>query len=311
VVLDLPDVGVQAAGGLRDIWAEKSVKGVKTKYQAWVEAHGVLLVELRNVVPAGVYPGDLFAEADGDVITFSDVYAVTSSSGFTVNVTLAEPAAAAGNISITTSASTSPVSVSVTAGALSILATVSLTAGSNNTITILHSPAILSIEITPPEPTYFTGTSDFTLTGSATPFTCPETFCLPSGSKLTQLTATNTAQTIITLPSPPLGPKYLEIDYINNDVAFDSAWEWGSNSRNLTIRVNDQEPVRLEVPLSGRHSELLGENLGWWDSGRLGVLTGGWRQGENVVVVGNEVEDDGFGVFTTWGPDFVGFALYV
>ncbi|KAL5340934.1 alpha-galactosidase D [Aspergillus crustosus] len=305
--LDLPDVGVQFAGGLRDIWQGKSAEGVKTVYRGRVEAHGTLLVELSDVLPAGVYPADIFAVVDDDATTFSDVYAVTSSSNFNIKITFANPAPTSGNVTLTTSTNLNPVYVPISEGATSIIGAVSLTVGSNNTISITApDTSISSIEITPPAPTYYTGTEDFTLSGSTTPFTCPDTFCLPSGSKLTQLTSTNTASTLINLPSAPLGPKYLEIDYINNDVAFDSSWGWGSNSRNLTIRVNNEEPVRLEVPLSGRHSELFGPGLGWWDSARLGVVVGGWKEGDNEVLVGNEVE----GGFTSWGPDFGGFALY-
>ncbi|KAL4867655.1 alpha-galactosidase D [Aspergillus spectabilis] len=305
--LDLPDVGVQFAGGLRDIWQGESVEGVRTVYRGRVEAHGTMLLELRDVLPAGVYPGDVFASVEGDTTTFSDVYAVTSSGDFTVNITFAKSALKARKVTITTSTSRRPMSLAIPAGKSSITASIPLTAGSNNTISItVPNSSISSIQIILPEPTYYTGTQDFTLTGSTTPFNCPDTFCLPASSKLTQLNSENTAKALVPLPSPPTGPKYLEIGYINNDVAFDSSWGWGSNSRNLTIRVNDEEPVRLEVPLSGRHSELFGPGLGWWDSGRLGVLVGGWKKGENEVVVGNEVE----GGFTSWGADFVGFAVY-
>lgn len=71
--------------------------------------------------------------------------------------------------------------------------------------------------------------------------------------------------------------------------------------------MNDAEPVRLEVPLSGRHSELFGPGLGWWDSARLGVLTEGWEVGLNEVVLGNE---GGEGGFTRFAPDVVGITVY-
>ncbi|KAL4976033.1 alpha-galactosidase D [Aspergillus desertorum] len=305
ITLDLPDIGLQYARTLKNIWAGESVQGVRTSYSAVVAAHGVMLVELRETVEEGVYLGDIFSSTTGDVTTFSDVYAVTSSPNFVLNVTLSEPAAAATNITITTGSSKTPISASISAGSSSISTSVSLIAGTNNTITFRNAPSISSITLTPPEPTYYTGTQNFTLTSPAGSYTCPDAFCFPAGSKIVELSTESAATAHIT--SSTSGPKYLEIDYINNEVAFDSSWGWGSNSRNLTIRVNDNEPVRLEVPLSGRHSELFGPGLGWWDSGRLGVLTGGWREGSNDVVLGNE---GGEGGFTAYAPDIVGVAIY-
>ncbi|KAL4918720.1 glycoside hydrolase superfamily [Aspergillus aurantiobrunneus] len=305
ITLDLPDVGVQLAGVLRDVWGGRRVEGVKTGYTAVVEAHGTMLVELGETVPAGVYPGDVFGERKRDVVTFSSVYAITSSPNFVLNVTLAEPVQETRNITITTDTSKKPTSLSIPAGSSSISTRVSLTAGSNNTITFHHTPPIASIQVTPPKAKYYRATQDFTLTAPAAPYTCPESFCLPAGSKITNLSTNSSATAHITTTSP--GAKYIEIDYINNDVAFDSAWGWGSNSRNLTIRVNDAQPVRLEVPLSGRHSELFGPGRGWWDSGRLGVLTTGWKEGGNEVVLGNE---GGEGGFTRFAPDVVGIGVF-
>ncbi|RDW67240.1 Alpha-galactosidase D [Aspergillus mulundensis] len=303
ITLDLPDVGVQFAGGLKNVWRGESVEGVKTSYTAVVEAHGVLLVELGETVDAGVYPGDIFATTTGDTTTFSNIYGITSSTNYTLNITLSEPATRSTNISITTSSSKRSIPVSLPAGSLSISTRISLTATSNNTITIHNAPPITSITLTPPSPTYYTGTSSFTLTSPAKAYTCPS-LCTPAGSKIIDLSTSSSATATITSSSS--GSKYLEIDYINNEVAFDTAWNWGSNSRNLTIRVNGGEPVRLEVPLSGRHSELFSEGLGWWDSGRLGVLTGGWKEGVNEVVLGNEV----LGGSSSWAPDVVGVAVF-
>ncbi|KAL2866939.1 alpha-galactosidase D [Aspergillus lucknowensis] len=303
LTLDLPDVGIQFAGGLRNIWRGEAEDDVLTSYTASVEGHGVMLVELSETVPAGEYPSEIFAKKHGASTTFSHVYAVTSSRGYTLNITFSEPPTAK-KISIATDATTSPVTVSVPSGASSVTARIPLTAGSDNTITI-HGAPVSSIHLTPPKPTYYPATRNTTLTGSTTPFTCPADFCSPTGSKLTHLDGDSTAKFHIS--STASGAKYLEVDYINNEVAFDSSWGWGSNSRNLTVRVNDEEPVRLEVPLSGRHSELFGPGLGWWDSGRLGVLTGGWRVGGNEVVFGNE---GGEGGFSSSAPDLVGFGVY-
>ncbi|KAL4735441.1 alpha-galactosidase D [Aspergillus similis] len=305
ITLDLPDIGLQYAGTLQNIWADETVQGVKTSYSSVVEAHGVMLVQLAETVEEGVYPADVFAATNGDVITFHNIYAVTSSPNFVLNISLAEVAATATKLTITTGSSKMPISASIPAGSSSISVSVSLTAGSNNIITFRNTPPLSSITLSPPEPTYYTGTQDFTLISPAGPYTCPDTFCLPAGSKIVDLSTESAAAAHIN--SSTSGSKYVEIDYINNEVAFDSSWGWGSNSRNLTIRVNDNDPVRLEVPLSGRHSELFGPGLGWWDSGRLGVLTNGWREGTNELVLGNE---GGEGGFTGYAPDVVGIAVY-
>ncbi|KAL4949819.1 alpha-galactosidase D [Aspergillus filifer] len=305
LTLDLPDVGLQFAEGLKDVWNGESSQGVKTKYTASVEAHGTILVELSGQVPAGSYPADIFASTEGDTTIFSDIYGITTSPNYNLTIVLNDPTTTARNISIISSSGKTPISISIPSGSSITTARIPLTASSNNTITVQGISSIASIHLSPPKPTYYSGISSFSLTGSASTFTCPETFCLPAGSKITNL-ATNGSATAL-IHSSTSGQKYLEIDYINNDVAFNSAWEWGSNSRNLTIRINDAEPVRLDVPLSGRHSELFGPGLGWWDSGRLGVLTGGWREGENEVTLGNE---GGEGEFTEWAPDFVGVGVF-
>ena len=61
------------------------------------------------------------------------------------------------------------------------------------------------------------------------------------------------------------------------------------------------------MPLSGRHSELFGPGLGWWDSTSFGVLTGGWKDGENVVVIGNVGGEEGVQPF---GAGFVGLRFF-
>ncbi|KAL2832510.1 alpha-galactosidase D [Aspergillus cavernicola] len=313
VRLDLPDVGVQYAGGLRNIWRNESEVGVRTSYTARVAAHGTMLVELADTLPAGVYPTGIFGSTHGDSTTFSSIYAVTSSNGYNLDIILAELPRTSQKITITTSTNKTPISISIPARSSSVTLPVALTAGSNNTITINHAPRISSIHLTPPKTTYYTGTKDFTLAGTTATESCgsdtdtdtQNEFCAPAGSKLTHLSPNGTATAQI--PSTISGSKYISIDYINNEVAFDSSWGWGSNSRNLTITVNGGEPVRLEVPLSGRHSELFGPGLGWWDSSRLGVLTGGWREGGNEVMIGNV---GGEGGFQAYAPDVVGIEVF-
>lgn len=130
------------------------------------------------------------------------------------------------------------------------------------------------------------------------------------GYKVGYLNASNKATaTIQATVSNSTGTesKYIELDYINNDVAFSGTWEWATNSRNITIAVNGGTPVRLDVPLSGQHSELYSAGLGWWDTATLGILLDGWKDGDNEVVVANAADEN---VYETWGADFVGLRFY-
>lgn len=123
---------------------------------------------------------------------------------------------------------------------------------------------------------------------------------MPVGTKIGYIGPGGTAVTTISADSA--GTKFVEIDYINNEVAFSS----GSNARNITVTVNGGTPTRLEVPLSGRHSELFGPGLGWWDTATLGILTEGWVQGNNHIVIGN----DGGAGYSVYAADFVGLRVY-
>lgn len=176
---------------------------------------------------------------------------------------------------------------------------ITLDAGNANSLTVQHQLSIDSITITPPESTYYPNT-DFTTTGYATSTTCGTGYCIPVGSKIGYIGPGGTAVTTISATSA--GTKFVEIDYINNEIAFSS----GFNARNITVTVNGGTPTRLEVPLSGRHSELFGPGLGWWDTATLGVLTDGWVQGNNEVVIGN----DGGAGYSVYAADFVGLRVY-
>lgn len=69
LTLDLPVVGVQFAGMVKDVWAGKVVENVRTGYTSTVSAHGVMLLELSNTIQAGVYSADIFATKKGYVFT--------------------------------------------------------------------------------------------------------------------------------------------------------------------------------------------------------------------------------------------------
>jgi alpha-galactosidase len=74
----------------------------------------------------------------------------------------------------------------------------------------------------------------------------------------------------------------------------------------MTIAVNGVT-MRVELPLSGRSSELFSPGYGWEDTGVFGVLLGGWTDGNNNVVVGNVYGSSGL---VNYGADFVGLNVY-
>ncbi|KAJ6076029.1 hypothetical protein N7499_008010 [Penicillium canescens] len=266
LTLNLPDVGLQTAGTAKDVWKGKTVSNVKTSYSSSVEAHGVMLLELRDTTPAGVYPSSKFGTRNG---------------------------------------------IPVGKSAKSVSSPLSLVAGSSNEITIQSTISIDSIRIESPSSTYYPCTS-FTLSGSAALAKCGTGFCLPVGSKIGYIDGKSTARasvhaTVSSLGTASATSKYLEVDFINNDIALATSWGFGSNTRNMTITLNGGDPVRLEVPLTGRHSELFGPGLGWWDSSTLGIVVDGWKNGDNEVIIGNVAAGN---VFQSYGADFVGLRLY-
>jgi alpha-galactosidase len=301
--LDLPDVGLQHAGVVKDIWANSTARDVQTVYSSRVAAHGTMLLELDDRTPAGEYPSELFARTAGQETVFESVYASTSSSNYTITVMFATTSHKPCHFRVQTSASRRTFPGTVAPGQRQGSVTIPLSAGPSNQVRIAHDVPVSSIHITRPDGTYHPSTA-FTLSGSAEMATCGRG-CEPVGSKVRYISPNGTARA--TVPASGSGTKYIELDYINNDVAFSSSWGWGQNSRNITVAVNDAAPVRLEVPLSGQHSELFSAGLGWWDTGRLGMAVDGWRDGANRVVIGNEGGADGFEAF---GADFVGLKLY-
>jgi alpha-galactosidase len=192
--------------------------------------------------------------------------------------------------------------ITIASGASQADASISLPVGSDNTISI-SSSAISSITITNPAGTYYPSTS-FSTTGSAAFATCGTGYCQPVGTKIGYLTPSSSAT--ITIPVTSAGSKYVLLDVINNDIAFSTSWTTGTNSRNITVSINGGSPVRLEAPLTGRHSELFGPGLGWWDPSTLGVLVPNWQAGNNAVVIGNQ---GGESDVQTYATDFVGLRV--
>lgn len=65
LTLDLPDIGLQHAQTLKNIWDDSRARDVKTSYTARVAAHGTVLVELGGATPSGLYPSDAFGRSSG------------------------------------------------------------------------------------------------------------------------------------------------------------------------------------------------------------------------------------------------------
>lgn len=55
---DLPDIGLQSAGWVKDAWTNETRSNVYTSYTAKVAAHGTLVLELGDTTPAGTYKVD-------------------------------------------------------------------------------------------------------------------------------------------------------------------------------------------------------------------------------------------------------------
>lgn len=182
----------------------------------------------------------------------------------------------------------------------------SLAASDTNTVIIISSLPPSTLTITPPPATFYPSTT-FTASGAATVVTCVSGLCQPVGTKIGYLSPTGTASATVTAPSGSVaGPKFVEVYFCNNDIALATSWTTGTNTRNLTIEVNSVT-TRIEVPLSGRSSELFSPGLGWQDTGTFGVLLDGFTTGSNSIVVSNVYGAAGL---VSYGADFVGLGVY-
>lgn len=242
---------------------------------------------------------------------FSDIYGLTSSNHYTLDITFAAGGnSTAAEMVVSTSAGKNIQRATLERSSNKQTMQIALTAGSDNTVSITSPEVIEFIDITAPSGKYFDSTS-FTVSGGATVTNCTIDFCQPVGSKIENISPNSTASLDISsadgISASMDGLKYVEVDYINNEVSFDTAWEDGTNTRNLTISVNGGDPTRLEVPLSGVQSELFSPEKGWQDSATYGVLIPGWKDGENEVVVSNEGGELGV---QPLGADFVGLRVY-
>lgn len=121
---------------------------------------------------------------------------------------------------------------------------------------------------------------------------CGEGECLPTNKKVGNIdSGTNIA--FASVDAPEDGPFFVGVDFINYEYHH-TIGDWESNTRNLTISVNDDRPKRWAFPLSGGD---------WSETGRLTVALDGFvKGGSNKVVFGGVTEG-------RWAPDLVGFEL--
>lgn len=144
---------------------------------------------------------------------------------------------------------------------------------------------------------YYTAAEDAALSGNAVVVSCGAGECLPAGSKVGDIGegASAAAVTFSGVAAASAGATLLGVDFVNYDVALETAWALGDNTRNMTIAVNS-EATRVAFPISGGD---------WYDSGRLYVYVDGFKAGDD-----NEVVFTSYGDAVTWAPDLVGFEVY-
>jgi hypothetical protein len=131
------------------------------------------------------------------------------------------------------------------------------------------------------------------LCGSARFVSCTNDTCLPTGSKVANIElGASVTFSNINVQSP--GKTLMSVDFVDYDYAFTTAWDWGDNTRNMTIVVNGRDTTRYAFPLSGGN---------WEESGQLYIEVDGFVNG-----TGNSVVFSGSG--NSSAPDLVGFRIF-
>jgi alpha-galactosidase len=131
-----------------------------------------------------------------------------------------------------------------------------------------------------------------TLGGAAVLTACAVDGCLPTQKKVGNVGANSTIY-FRSVTTKSAGKKLMSVDYINYDYAFETAWDWGSNTRNMTIQVNGGPAKRWAFPISGGD---------WFETGNLKIEVDGFKAGVNNVVYSAAKGD-------LWAPDLVGFEI--
>lgn len=145
----------------------------------------------------------------------------------------------------------------------------------------------------PPSSGYYSA-ADASLRGFAAAETCGADSCKPTGTKVTEIAA-DSSVTFSSVSVAQGGKKLVGVDYINYDYAFTTAWDLGSNIRNMTLAVNGGEPKRWAFPLSGGD---------WYETGRMMLEVDGFTEGKENELVFSGFPNSGF------APDLVGLEIF-
>ncbi|KAI1101536.1 carbohydrate-binding module family 35 protein [Jackrogersella minutella] len=131
-----------------------------------------------------------------------------------------------------------------------------------------------------------------TFSGSAAEVACGATQCAPIGNKIS-IPSQGASATFGSVAVSSAGKKLVGIDFINYDIALDSAWGWGSNTRNMTVAVNGGTEKRWAFPISGGD---------WSESDRMVIEVDEFVAGGNQVVFAASGDSS--------APDIVGFEVF-
>ncbi|KAI9146928.1 putative alpha-galactosidase D [Paramyrothecium foliicola] len=135
---------------------------------------------------------------------------------------------------------------------------------------------------------------DAALTGGASLVNCGDNQCFATNKKIGNING-QASVTLNGVKSSTTGKKLIGIDFINYEYTFQTAWDFGSNTRNMTLRVNEQEAKRFAFPLRGND---------WYESGRLMIELDGLGSGtENTINLSGAAQG-------SWAPDFVGLEVF-
>ncbi|KAJ3546975.1 hypothetical protein NM208_g1745 [Fusarium decemcellulare] len=147
-------------------------------------------------------------------------------------------------------------------------------------------------EASRPKSTGYYSVEDASLAGSASLVDCSNTECLPVNKKVGNINR-DSKVTFKSVSAAEDGPVLVGVDFINYEYHH-TIGDWETNSRNMTITVND-ESKRWAFPLGGND---------WFETGRLTILVDGFVKGD-----GNTVTFSG-GPTGSWAPDLVGFETF-
>lgn len=148
------------------------------------------------------------------------------------------------------------------------------------------------VNATAPKSTSYHSAEDAIVEGTAKLQSCGEDECLPTSSKVVDLEG-EASISFNGVQASCAGAKLLGVDFINYEVALGTAWNWGSNTRNMTVSVNGGEAKRWAFPISGGN---------WFETGRLTIEVDGFKEGENEVVFGASAD--------SVAPHLVGFEVF-